>query len=276
MLIDKEVEKRPFHSCAPASVKPASGTADFCTSLVVDHAEAFAKLYMILEREDEGGLFTKISDRFVLLLTACTNVIIGKVRKRKKKCLLLIIQFTDNTVALFDFCYKLLHLCHDLACIAAGLFDLGNLLACSILFSLHCFNNAHLLTLLCIYGKDLINDTVKIHFSFFNFSLYFIGFFSEVFDIDHFKISFYQICFIISQYGANFHTSAQIFKMLLRKQERLSLCIKELCQLTEVIVIIEFDFEHTAAVFTVNDLDPSAEVFIQCQLDFIKKRFSLM
>ena len=145
---------------------------------------------MVLHREIKYRLFTEGMKSFILLLAAGGNVLIRQVRQRQQQRSLFLVQSSDLCIAFLNSGYQFLHSCHNFRCIAAGLFDLRNLLAGSILLGLHRFDFTHLLTLLGINGQHFVHNAVKVHFSFLNSCLYFLGLFSEVFNVNHFYYSF--------------------------------------------------------------------------------------
>ena len=102
VLLNKEIEDRPFQAGTPAPVNPAAASRQLGTPLIIDQAQALAKLDVIFRREIEPWLFPEGPEHPVLLLAARGKVLVGQIRQREQEGLLLVFQLDQSPIPFFD------------------------------------------------------------------------------------------------------------------------------------------------------------------------------
>ena len=196
VLVNKEVEQCPLHASACTTINPGAVAAQLCTALIVDHAQAFAQIHMVLRLKIKLGLFAIVMQGHVLLFAAGYHIFVRHIGQGEHQVLLLLFQAAQFSVCLFDLICQSLHSCHELGGVFPCFFHLGNFLGIGIPLCLHSLYLTGKLAALSVNVQNLIHNVIEIHFSLFNIGFYQIRVGTNQLNIQHFIIPLFFIVYL--------------------------------------------------------------------------------
>ena len=184
VCVEKEVDDRAFEPGAEPFIEMEARAGDFGGGLRVEDAEVGADVPVGLRVEVERSRLAPAADLDVFaVVLADRRRVARNVRDLQQQLSLLLLKRVEFVFVSLDRFLDLVHFLHDLADVAAALFDLRNQLACVVLLRFQPVALACQLTALLVNGDDFVHNGVHVLVARFHRALDAVGIFADQSDV---------------------------------------------------------------------------------------------